>query len=236
MLYFCTMKRKVLFILTIAVAALLCAPAEAQNNKGFLPYIVQNGDTIYYDQIRPSYVYVGKQKGRKWAKYYRLVNNFSKVYPYALLAKEIMEETDSTFDAKHMGALRKQHHVDKLQKKLFKAYEKPLRRLTITQGQLMLRLIDRETGEPPYELIKNYKSSVAAGFWQGVGKIFGADLKKKYDPEGIDKQTEELVQMWQRGEFEGFYYSIFGKLPESPELGLKHKYGQPAIQSSSSTN
>ncbi|MDY6277241.1 MAG: DUF4294 domain-containing protein [Bacteroidales bacterium] len=76
----------------------------------------------------------------------------------------------------------------------------------------------------------------AAGFWQGVGKIFGADLKKKYDPEGIDKQTEELVQMWQRGEFEGFYYSIFGKLPESPELGLKHKYGLPSIQESSSTN
>lgn len=216
-------------------AFLLSVPMEAQISN-FLPYVVQNGDTIYYDNIRPSYVYVGKKKGKQWRKYYKLVHNFSKVYPYALLAKEIMEETDSTFEADNMGRRAKQKHVDKLQKKLFKAYEKPLRRLTISQGQLMLRLIDRETGEPPYELIKQYKSTVAAGFWQGVGKLFGADLKKKYDPEGIDKQTEELVQMWHRGEFEGFYYSIFGKLPDIPRLGLKHRYGEPSIQSSSNIN
>lgn len=216
------------------MAILLCMPMEAQNNN-FLPYVVQNGDTVYYDQIRPSYVYVGKKKGSKWRKYYKLVHNFSKVYPYALLAREVMMETDSTFEAKNLGKFGRQRLVDKLQKKLFKAYEKPLRKLTISQGQLMLRLIDRETGEPPYELIKQYKSTVAAGFWQGIGKLFGADLKKKYDPEGIDKETEELVQMWQRGEFEGFYYSIFGKLPESPDLGLKNKYGAPSIQSSKST-
>ena len=222
----------------MAIIALLATgiPAEAQNDRGFLPYEVHAGDTVYYDQIRPSYIYVGKKKGRKWAKYYRLVHNFSKVYPYALLAREIMEETDSTFEARKMGSFKRHIHVDKLQKKLFKAYEKPLRRMTVSQGQLMLRLIDRETGAPPYDLIKEYKNSVAAGFWQGVGKLFGADLKKRYDPEGIDRQTEELVQMWQKGEFEGFYYSIFGKLPESPDLGLKHRYGAPSIQSSSSTN
>ena len=230
------MKQKFLFTVTVMCAALLCVPMEAQNNRGFLPYVVQNGDTIYYDQINPSYVYTGKKKGRKWRKYYKLVQNFSKVYPYALLAKEIMDETDSTFEARNMGSIRRHRHVDKLQNKLFKAYEKPLRNLTMSQGQLMLRLIDRETGAPPYDLIKEYKSSVAAGFWQGVGKLFGADLKRRYEPDGIDKQTEELVQMWQRGEFEGFYFSIFGKLPDSPKLGLKHKYGEPSIQSSSITS
>lgn len=223
-------------MLMAACTLLVCLHAEAQGDKGFLPYVVQDGDTVYYDQIKPSYVYVGRKKGRKWAKYYRLVHNFSKVYPYALLAREIMEETDSTFEARNMGSFKRKWHVEKLQKQLFKAYEKPLRRLTVSQGQLMLRLIDRETGEPPYELIKEYKNSAAAGFWQGVGKLFGADLKKKYDPDGIDRQTEELVQMWQRDEFEGFYYSIFGKLPESPQLELKHRKGDPSIQSSKRTN
>lgn len=222
-------------MIAVIAAMLLCWPAQGQDSK-FLPYVVQNGDTVYYDQITPSYVYVGKKKGRKWAKYYRLVHNFGKAYPFALLAKEIIEETDSTFDAKKMGSLRRQNYVGKLEKKLFKAYEKRLRNLTITQGQLMLRLIDRETGMPPYDLIKLYKNKMAAGFWQGVGKLFGADLKKHYDPEGIDKQTEELVQMWHRGEYEGFYYSIFGKLPDIPDVGLKHKYGAPSIQSSSINN
>jgi len=61
------------------------------------------------------------------------------------------------------------------------------------------------------------------------------NLKRKYEPDGIDRETEELVLMWQRGEFEGFYYSIFGKLPDIPDLGLKHKYGLPPIQESSSS-
>ncbi len=236
LLYFCDVKKFLSYLTAVIVAALLLGTEARGQNGGFLPFVVtEAGDTVYYDNIRPSYVYVGKKKGSKWRKYYRLVNNFSKVYPYALLAKEIMSETDSTFDAKDMGAFRKNVYVSKLEKKLFKAYEKRIRNMTVSQGQLMLRLIDRETGQPPYTLIKLYKSSVAAGFWQGVGKLFGADLKRKYEPDGIDRETEELVLMWQRGEFEGFYYSIFGKLPDIPDLGLKHKYGLPSIQESSSS-
>ena len=228
------MKRIVSYLAATIFALFLCQPAQGQGGN-FLPFVVQNGDTVYYDTIKPSYIYVGKKKGSKWRKYYKLVNNFSKVYPYALLAKELMEETDSTFEADKLGRFGKKKYVDKIQKRLFKAYEKPLKRLTLSQGQLMLRLIDRETGQPPYVLIKEYKNGIAAGFWQGIGKLFGADLKRKYEPDGLDRETEELVLMWQRGEFEGFYYSIFGKLPESPDLGLKHKYGIPSIQSSKRT-
>lgn len=227
------MKRMLTYMAMCIAAALVCLPAAAQNSGVLHFEVTASGDTVYYDQLPPSYVYAGKKKGRKWRKYYRLVHNFSKVYPYALLAGELLAETDSTIEATHMGRYRKQRYINKLQDKLFKTYEKPLRKLSIKQGQLMLRLVDRETGAPPYDLIRDYKGKVAAGFWQGIGKLFGADLKKRYDPEGIDKQTEELVKIWRKGEFEGFYFSIFGKLPDIPDLGLKYKYGLPSSQSPS---
>lgn len=211
------------FLFFTVVAALLFG-ARAGGQDKFLPYTVsEKGDTVYHDQIRPSYVYTGKKKGKQWRKYYKLVHNFSKAYPYALLARDLVRQTDSTIEAGNMGRRKRSRYVDKLQKDLFLAYEKPLRKMTISQGQLMLRLIDRETGMSPYELIKLYKNKMTAGFWQGVGKLFGADLKKRYDPEGIDKQTEELVEIWEKGEFEAFYFSIFGRFPEIPDVKSKSK-------------
>lgn len=216
------LMRSIIKYLFVAFAIATAWPAEGQDK--FLPYTVnERGDTVYHDQIRPSYVYTGKKKGRKWRKYYKLVHNFGKAYPFALLARDIMRETDSTFDARNMGRWKKDRYVNKLEKELFIAYEKPLRNLTISQGQLMLRLVDRETGMSSYDLIKLYKNRTAAGFWQGVGKLFGADLKARYDPEGIDKQTEELVQIWEKGDYEAFYFSIFGKLPDIPDLRSKRK-------------
>ena len=94
-------------------------------------------------------------------------------------------------------------------KQLFNEFEKPLRKMSFSQGKLLLRLIDREIGQSSYSIIKNYRGGAAAGFWQGVAKIFGSDLKKPYDRFGQDRLTEELVQMYQRGTFEYLYYSIF---------------------------
>ena len=90
--------------------------------------------------------------------------------------------------------------------------------MTITQGALLMRLIDRETGINSYELIKTYKSGIAAGFWQGVARLFGGNMKINYAPNGIDAPTEELVKKWENGEFEGLYYSIFWKFPPVTEI------------------
>ena len=99
---------------------------------------------------------------------------------------------------------------------MFDTFEKPLRNLTVSQGKLLLRLIDRQTGITPYEIIKDYKGKAAAGFWQGIAKLFGSDMKNPYDPEGEDKQTEELVILYNKGEFNKTYRSIFGKNPPEP--------------------
>ena len=74
----------------------------------------------------------------------------------------------------------------------------------------------------PYDLIKNYKNGAAAGFWQAVAKLFDNDLKNPYDPEGADRELEELVQIWQRGEFPALYWSVFWEDP--PQVKIPEKY------------
>ena len=100
-------------------------------------------------------------------------------------------------------------------------YEQPLKNMSISQGRLLIKLIDREIGKSSYKIIKDYKSGITAGFWQGVAKIFGNDLKSSYDAKGDDKMTEYLVEKWKRGEFDALYYSIFWEMPKHPEIKSK---------------
>ena len=124
--------------------------------------------------------------------------------------------------ADKLKGIKREKYISKVQKELFDVFEGQMRSLTVTQGALIMKLIDREVGKSSYSIIKGYKSGITAGFWQGVAKIFGSDLKKPYDPEGEDEATEELVMMWEAGDFPAFYWSIFWKDP--PEMPIPEKY------------
>lgn len=197
-------------------------PAPAQ--EGVLEFIVEGNDTIYIDQIRASKIYsrLPKMKGREWRQYYRLVHNFSKAYPYALVAKKLVVEADSVIAADNLKGIKREKYINKVQKELFSVFESQMRSLTVSQGALIMKLVDREVGKSSYNIIKGYKSGITAGFWQGIAKMFGSDLKKPYDPEGEDEATEELVQIWEAGDFPAFYWSIFWKDP--PEMPIPEKY------------
>lgn len=199
---------------------------EATQNKEDrrLAYFVEGEDTIYYDTITASKVYsrVPKQKGREWRQYYRLVHNFSKAYPYALVAKKLVVEADSTIAADKLKGTKREKYISSVQKELFEVFEGQMRKLTVSQGALIMKLVDREVGKSSYNIIKGYKSGITAGFWQGIAKIFGSDLKKPYDPEGEDKEVEELVMIWEDGDFPALYWSLFWKDP--PELPIPQKY------------
>jgi len=214
------------------LALLLIIPVYAQNEgKGVLmQYVIDDkGDTVYVDELPPAFKYTkpprGK-KGKKWRDYYKLVHNFGKAYPYALLADEILEGADEYIEDNNLNKRKRNKYIDKLQDTLFTVFEKPLKNLTVTQGALLLRLIDRETGLPPYDILKKYKNGAAAGFWQGVAKLFGSDMKRRYDPNGADKDVEELVQIYQRGEYNYLYITIFGKRPPEPVQRAKKDYQQ----------
>ena len=189
-----------------------------------LNYIVEGKDTIYIDHLEPSKVYsrLPRQKRKEWRKYYRLVYNFSKSYPYALVARKLVQEADSTIAADNLKWAKRDKYVNKVQKELFEVFEGQMRNLTVSQGALLMKLIDREVGKSSYDIIKDYKNGIAAGFWQGIAKLFGTDLKKPYDPEGEDKLTEELVQIWDAGDFQAFYFAIFWQDP--PVMPIPEKY------------
>lgn len=210
----------------LIVILLICAGkhSHAQQTGSILNYIVENGDTVFVDELRASKVYsrLPKQKGKEWRRYYRLVHNFSKAYPYALVAKKLVTEADSTIAADKLRGARRERYISQVQKELFDVFEGQMRKLTVSQGALIMKLVDREVGKSSYNIIKGYKSGMAAGFWQGIARIFGSDLKKPYDPEGEDALTEELVRMWEAGDFQAFYFSLFWQDP--PEMPIPEKY------------
>lgn len=224
------MKRTLTYITasaSIILASLIfCGECRAQEkNKGeMMEYIIEGKDTIYIDNIRASKVYsrVPRMKGREWRKYYRLVHNFSKTYPYAIVARKLVAEADSTIAADKLKRVKRDRYINQVQEELFSVFESQMRSLTVSQGALLMKLIDREVGKSSYKIIKEYKNGMAAGFWQGIAKIFGSDLKKPYDPEGEDKATEELVELWESGDFPAFYWSLFWKDP--PEMPIPEKY------------
>lgn len=216
------MKRYLIILIT-AAAFLTFAPgvteSAAQNveNDSYMPYYVtDDGDTVYYGKLEAARVYakLPRQKGSYWRKYYRDVENFGKTYPYALMAKEILMETDSTIFAEGYSRLKREKFIRGVEKELFAKFEKPLRGMTVNQGKMLMKLIDREVGITSYNIIKDYRGGIAAGFWQGVAKLFGSDLKRPYDPDGEDARIEELVEIWEAGEYEALYYSLFWKYPD----------------------
>ncbi len=105
---------------------------------------------------------------------------------------------------------------------MFRDFEKTLKNLTISQGLLIVKLIDREMDKTTFKVIKEYKNGFVAGFWQGIGRLFGYNLKTEYDPEGADRDIEELVQKWNEGTFRALYFSIFWDEPPKPKIPEKY--------------
>jgi len=182
---------------------------------GYLRMMVQGTDTTYLDRIRPIWIIGrrGPKSAKAWRDYYRLVYRFPRVYPYAEGAADVQRQVDSVLSHNHYGAIKKERFISSVQSQLFKSYEKDFRNMSVSQGALLMKLIDRETGMSSYSIIKEYKNGGAAGFWQLVAKMFDNDLKARYDPTGADKDLEELVQIWKAGDFPALYWSVFWEDP-----------------------
>ena len=227
------MKRSTLIFAAIVVAftaALLAHPHMNAQNKGqkgyYLAYFIEDGDTVFYDECPPVWVFPkGTRRDRKdWRNYYKLVYNFNKVYPYATMVADVLNHVDSTIDASHMKKAQEDKYTSEWQRQILKDFEPVIRKMTVSQGKLLMRLVDRETSRTSYKIVKQYRSGFSAAFWQGVARLFGQNLKSSYDPKGQDARTEELVKAWEKGEFDRLYYSVFMEWPTPTEIPSKYRY------------
>jgi hypothetical protein len=169
----------------------------------------QYGDTIRVEILPPVYIYHWKTK-KDYRNYRRMVYNLKKVYPYTQIAKNKFSELETKYRLTESSRDRKAL-VKQLEKELFAEFEAPLRNLTISQGRMLVKLIDRETGKTSYSVLKDFKGSFKAVFWQGLARLFGNNLKTRYDKYGEDRILEELVLMCENHTFDNLYYSMFAK-------------------------
>jgi hypothetical protein len=163
--------------------------------------IVIDGDTIIIYElkainIRARYTYEYRKRMRQYNK---LAKKVKKVYPYALLLEEKLDSMSIRMD-KLASERKRKEFVKQKEKELFKQFEKEIMKLTISEGLVLVKLIDRQTGDTSYELIKELRGSITAFFWQGIARFFGNDLKAEYDPETIDAMIEDIVQRIEAGE------------------------------------
>ncbi len=133
-----------------------------------------------------------KKHYRNTRKYWRTVRNVRIVYPYAKAANKTIAKLSSELDSIDSKKQRRKL-IRKEYKGLMKEYKKPLMKLKISQGKLLLKLIDRETGETSYNHLKELKGSFTAVFWHSIATMFGSSLKAEYDPLGEDWMVEEIL-------------------------------------------
>ena len=220
------MAKRHIYLLLVAFATLLTLPLPAQNTRreiNVMEYYVYKGDTLYVDELPPAVIHPRQTMSRRnWVKYYKRVHNFSKAYPYAVMVARVINQTDSLFEADHYNKRQQDKYLNQMKEDLLREFDPIFRKLTLKQGLMMIRLIDRECGQTPYYILKRYLGGTTAGFWQGVAKLFKGNLKQPYDKFGEDKDLEELVGIWQRGQFDSLYEMIFGK--PRPEIYIPERF------------
>lgn len=203
--YFYTQMKKLIliFLLSFLVIHVRGQQQNTTTINGFMvPVTVYKGDTI--PSLRMPVLYVFKdflkfKNEKERREFYKLVRNVKKTLP---LAKEINGIIIETYE--YLQTLpdekSREKHLKRVEKGLKEQYTPRLKKMTFSQGKLLIKLINRQTDSSSYELVKAFLGSFKAGFYQAFASLFGASLKKEYHPEGEDALTERVVLMVESGQ------------------------------------
>ena len=157
---------------------------------------VVDGDTMPMAQL-PAFTYIGERKfksQRERKRYTRLMRDVKKVYPYARLAGEKMREYEAELTDVNSERQRKRYYK-KVEKDLRDAFGDEISGLSVREGRILIRLIDRETKNTSYELVQELRSGFTAFCFQGVARLFGHNLKSEYNAEeGEDEMIEDIIK------------------------------------------
>ena len=166
-------------------------------------------ETVYYEGDTIPYAKLGVvtcsadrvfKNYRQKAAWDRLKYNVKKVYPYAILASAKLKEYDRVL-ATIPSESGKKAFMKLAEKQLKNQFSDELKNLSVNQGRILIKLIDRETGKTTYDIVKNMRGSFSAAMWQGVAIVFNSSLKSDYDAEGEEKNIELAIRMIEDGQF-----------------------------------
>ena len=194
MRYFEVMRT--LFII-ISLSVLSAVSGLAQNDSVvYCPYTVYEGDTVPFVTLDPTPITTLRFKSKKEEKRYtRIQKKIIKVYPYAKAAGDLMatfeEELNQLEDKKDQKA-----YIDQVEEEMKERFEGDLRNLTMSEGVILIKLIDRETGDTSFQLIRDLKGTFSAYMWQTMARLFSHNLKDQYNPDEDreDYYIEDIVR------------------------------------------
>ncbi|MDO4771257.1 DUF4294 domain-containing protein [Porphyromonas sp.] len=197
--------KRLLFLLFLLMFGM---PALAQETNSEPPvkrgYIVnaeiEKGVTIPVIHLRPLYVFAPLQfnSEKERLEYLRLIRDVKKTLPYARIITSTMKETYEYIETLPTEKER-MDHLKRMEKELYKQYFPEMKKLTLRQGKLLIKLIDRQSGSSGFELVEAFLGSFSANVWNIFAGIFGASLKSGYDPQNKDALTERVVIMVENG-------------------------------------
>jgi len=190
-------------ILLIGIISIIVSSGFAQTYRldTVRALIIGGRDTVPYIALRSITVYPQRvfKNDAEYKQYTRLMYNVKKVYPYSKLIKNKVYELNGELQKLKTEKERKLF-LKYSEKVLRDQFEKELISLSINQGRILMKLVDRETGVTTYELVKEFKGTFSAIFFQGIARIFGSNLKAEYNAKGEDSMIEEIIARIENGQ------------------------------------
>jgi hypothetical protein len=185
-----------------ALVTLVVAETHAQepdSNRFGIGLVIGN-DTIIHREIKEIRVYPRRdfRSAAIQKQYYRLIQRIKKVYPYAKTARLLLEKYEPEYLTLKTDRQRRKL-MNKVEDELMGKYKNDLKKMSISDGRVLIKLIDRETGRTSYSIIRDFRGGLAATFWQGIARIFKNNLKDEYDPYGEDMLIENIVLLIEAG-------------------------------------
>jgi len=179
-----------------------CLETRAQNisKQGLPDFAIGNNDSLMVMTLTDIYVYPPQafQNPGEEEKYRKLIRDVKKTLPYAKIIYTTLIETYEYIMTLPTEKER-QAHLKRMEKELYDEYMPILKKMTLSQGKLLIKLIDRECNQSSYNLLKAFLGPFRAGFWNIFAGIFGASLKSTWDPKGKDAAAERIVELVEMG-------------------------------------
>lgn len=172
-------------------------PQQSKRARGYTRawVEVEQGDSVQNIAVLPIYVF---RRPADLRKYQRMVIAVKKTYPIAKVARQRMAEMEEKLLTLPTRKAQKAY-TKQVEQQIKEEYTPVLKKMTRSQGKVLLKLIARETEYSSYEIVREFRGGFTAGFWQGVAKIFGANLKTEYDREDEDRMLEQIVTLYEAG-------------------------------------